>query len=112
MRSWSRVRRIVCLICSLTTLAAGQDGGPSGDAVVDADPAQQSDIPSGGMSVAPEPTSAAEVPSASVSLAPDAATQAEVRARLASGRFRFCTSEDYRLWQLDKDRLCSKVPDL
>lgn len=43
-----------------------------------------------------------------MTLDPDPETQSEVAARLASGRYRFCTDEKYRLWQADKERLCGR----
>src|SRR5688572_12571544 len=104
--------RTACLVCSLTTLTAGQNVEPPSDAAVEADAAAQADVPSGGMSISPQPSSPVEAPSASLSIPPDATTQAKLRARLTSGAFHFCTSDSYRLWQLDKDRLCSKVPEL
>jgi hypothetical protein len=119
MKAWRSLWRIAGIVSSLSALAAGQDIEPTSDVGVGAAAEEQAEIPYGGMSVAPEPSSPAEEssspaenPSASLSIAPDAATQAQVRSRLASGTFRFCTSDNYRLWQLDRDRLCQKLPDL
>jgi len=39
-------------------------------------------------------------------LSPDEGARGDIATRLASGRFRFCSEESYRLWEVDKDRLC------
>jgi len=52
--------------------------------------------------------SADEPPDRQLRVEPNPSAQAEARARLGSGRYRFCTDEAYRLWQEDKDRLCGR----